>query len=147
MEHIAIMRKSWGLTNKILTGQKTIESRWYKSKYPPWNRIKPGETIYFKDSGNPVTIRTEAARIVQYSSLTPKKVWDILNENGIADGIDIKDLPKFYEWCKNKKYCMLIFLRNPKKIKPFNIDKTGFGIISAWISIGNVNKINKNNQI
>lgn len=27
MEHLAIMRKSWGLTDKILNGQKKIESR------------------------------------------------------------------------------------------------------------------------
>lgn len=31
MEHVAIMRKSWGLTDKILSGQKKIESRWYKT--------------------------------------------------------------------------------------------------------------------
>ncbi len=25
MEHIAIMKKSWGLTEKILTGEKTVD--------------------------------------------------------------------------------------------------------------------------
>lgn len=30
MEHVAIMKKSWGLTRKILSGEKTIESRWYR---------------------------------------------------------------------------------------------------------------------
>lgn len=54
MEHIAIMRKSWGLTSKILSREKKIESRWYNSKYPPWNRIKKGEIVWFKDSGEPV---------------------------------------------------------------------------------------------
>ena len=57
MEHLAIMRKSWGLTQKILTGQKKIESRWYKNKYRPWNQIQKGDVIYFKDSGEPVTIK------------------------------------------------------------------------------------------
>jgi len=33
MEHVAIMRKAWGLTDKILSGQKKIESRWYSVKY------------------------------------------------------------------------------------------------------------------
>ena len=56
MEHLAIMRKSWGLTKKILSGEKKIESRWYKSKYPPWGKIRSGEIVYFKDSGEPVSI-------------------------------------------------------------------------------------------
>ena len=43
MEHLAIMKKSWNLTKKILSSEKKIESRWYKSKYPPWNKIKEGE--------------------------------------------------------------------------------------------------------
>ena len=65
MEHVAIMRKSWGLTKKILNGKKKIESRWYKVKYLPWDRIKTSDIVYFKDSGEPVTIKTEADKIIQ----------------------------------------------------------------------------------
>ena len=67
MEHLAIMRKSWGLTDKILTGQKKIESRWYSVKYKPWDSIKEGETVYFKDSGGPVRIKAEVARVMQFA--------------------------------------------------------------------------------
>ena len=31
------------ITNKIINGEKKIESRWHNSKYPPWNRIKNDE--------------------------------------------------------------------------------------------------------
>ena len=40
MEHVAIMKKSWGFIEKILGGQKTIESRWYSLKSKPWDNIK-----------------------------------------------------------------------------------------------------------
>jgi len=40
MKHLAIMRKSWGLTDKILNGRKKIESRWYFVKYRPWDSIE-----------------------------------------------------------------------------------------------------------
>ena len=49
IHHVAIMKKSWGLVEKILAGEKTVESRWYKSKCVPWDRIKPKDIIYFKD--------------------------------------------------------------------------------------------------
>lgn len=141
MDHIAIMKKSWGLTQKILSGAKTIESRWYKSKYAPWDKIKQGETVYFKDSGMPVTIKAEVDKVLQFSGLTPEKVKELLDEYGAEDGISVEDIPKFIELFKDKNYCMLIFLKNPQKIEPFNISKKGFGLMSAWISVEDVNKI------
>ena len=144
MEHVAIMRKSWDLTQKILSGQKKIESRWYKVKYAPWNRIKSGEIVYFKDSGEPVTIKAEVDKVIQFSDLTPDKVKEILYQYGQADGLGIDKIPKFFEMFKDKKYCMLIFLKNPQEIEPFEIDKSGFGAMSAWISVEDVNRIKAN---
>ncbi|MCX6814625.1 MAG: hypothetical protein NTY20_03185 [Candidatus Aenigmarchaeota archaeon] len=141
MEHIAIMRKSWGLTRKILTGQKKIESRWYKARYPPWGRIKAGETIYFKDSGEPVTIKAEVGKVMQFSGLNPRKVKEILGKYGKDDGIEIQRIPQFRDMFMDKKYCMLIFLKNPRKIEPFEIDKKGFGAMSAWICTEDINTI------
>lgn len=141
MQHLAIMKKSWGLTEKILSGQKKIESRWYKSKYAPWDKIKSGEIVYFKDSGSPVTLKARVGKVLQFADLTPKKVRDILNKYGDDDGIEKQDIPKFFELFKNKKYCMLIFLKNPQKITPFEIDKTGFGAMVAWICVDCIDKI------
>lgn len=137
------MRKSWGLTDKILTGRKKIESRWYSVKRKPWDNIKEGETIYFKDSGNPVKIKAKVGRVMQFTDLTQGKVREILNKYGEEDGIGEERIPEFFERFKDKKYCILVFLKNPKEIKPFEIDKTGFGIMSAWISVDNLSKIKK----
>src|SRR3989338_1912620 len=141
MEHVAIMRKSWRLTQKILSGQKKIESRWYSVKYRPWDCIREGEIIYFKDSGDPVKIRAKVGKVIQFADLTPKKVKEILDEYGNDDGLEKEKIPEFFERFKNKKYCMLIFLKNPQKIEPFEIDKTGFGSMSAWITVDSISKI------
>ena len=79
-DHIAIMKKSWNLTEKILTREKTIESRWYKNKYPPWDKIKPAETIYFKNSGEPVTIKTKVEKVLQFSDLNKNRVEEARNK-------------------------------------------------------------------
>jgi hypothetical protein len=141
MKHIAIMKKSWGLLPKILIGEKKIESRWYMAKCAPWDRIKIGETVYFKDSGCPVAVRTKVSKIMQFSNLTPTLVKKIIDKYGGADGIGIRDKNKFYELFKDKKYCILVFLKNVKKIKPFEINKSGFGTMSAWICIDDIKKI------
>lgn len=141
MEHLAIMRKSWGLTNKILNGQKKIESRWYSVKYKPWDYIQKGETVYFKDSGEPVKLKAEVSKVMQFADLTPNRVKEILDEYGDDDGLEREKIPEFFERFKDKKYCMLIFLKNPQEIKPFKIDKTGFGAMSAWITFESISKI------
>jgi ASC-1-like (ASCH) protein len=141
--HIAIMRKSWGLTEKITAREKTIESRWYKNKSRPWNQIGPGETIYFKNSGKPVTIKAVVDKVLQFENLTPEKIKEILNKYGQADGLGIntKELDKYFQIFKDKKYCLIIFLKNPQKVKPFKIKKSGFGTMAAWITVDNLAKI------
>ncbi len=143
MEHLAIMRKSWGLTEKILNGSKKIESRWYLTKRKPWDFIKKGDTVYFKDSGQSVKLKAEVGRVMQFSGLNPVKVKELLDEYGDDDGLEKSKIPEFFERFKDKKYCILIFLKNPLEIYPFEIDKKGFGIMSAWISVDDIRKIKK----
>ena len=143
MEHVAIMRKSWGLTKKILIGQKKIESRWYKVKYPPWDKIKSGDAIYFKDSGEPVKIKAKVDKVIHFSNVNPNKVKEILEKYGNDDGIEKEKIPEFFEVFKDKNYCMLIFLKNPQEIEPFEINKTGFGTMSSWITLDDINQIKK----
>ncbi len=141
MDHIAIMKKSWGLTEKILTGQKRIESRWYRSKVAPWDQVKVGDTVYFKDSGEPVTVKASVEKVLQIDNLDPVVVKEILNKYGNLDGIGAKDTGSYYELFKDKKYCILIFLNNPEKVEPFQIDKTGYGTMSAWMCIENIKSV------
>lgn len=141
MEHLAIMRKSWGSTQKILNGKKKIESRWYSMKCKPWGSIKENETIYFKDSGEPVRLKAKVSKVMQFANLNPNRVKEILGEYGDDDGLDKEKIPEFFERFKNKKYCMLIFLKNPQEIAPFEIDKQGFGTMSAWITVESISKI------
>jgi hypothetical protein len=142
MQHIAIMNKKWKLIKKILSCQKSIESRWYKNKYSPWNRIKAGENIYFKNSGGFVECKAKVDNVIQFSDLTPNKIMLILQKYG--ESLGLEDIYSFFPFICYKKYCILLFLRNARKIKPFDINKFGFGLMTAWISIENINDLKRN---
>ena len=141
MEHLAIMKKSWKLIPKILSGEKKIESRWYMARFPPWNRIKSGETIYFKNGGEPVTAKATVEKVLQFDCLNKTKVKQLLNK--YAADLGIKDLLENLKFLQNKKYCILIYLKNAQEIKPFNIDKTGFGNACAWICTDSIKRLRK----
>lgn len=112
MDHVAIMNPKLGYIEQILSGEKKIESRWYKYRREPWNKIKAGEKIYFKDAGKPVTAVAEVEEVEQFEDLEGEK-----------------------------RYCILIHLKNPRRISPFNINKTGFGSASAWLCVESINSI------
>ena len=142
MQHIAIMKKSSKLIDKIVPGDKTIESRWSKTKRAPFGRIGVEDIIYFKDSGNPVTAMAEVEKVLQFRDLTSELIDHILKTYGKELGIEYA--PGLHRRYAGKKYCILAFLRNPRRIKPFSIDKTGYGIGSAWICVDDVAKIRTN---
>ncbi|MFH2111412.1 MAG: hypothetical protein ABIJ47_09160 [Candidatus Bathyarchaeota archaeon] len=143
MEHVAIMRKSLGFLEKISEGSKKIESRWYITKYAPWGKIREGDVIYFKNSGEPITIKSNVKRVEFYSDLKPDKAEELLLKYGPEDGIGIENIGDFYQSVKDKKYCILVFLSNVENVEPFEIDKSGFGAMSSWISVKDVNSIKK----
>jgi ASC-1-like (ASCH) protein len=140
-DHVAFMKKNWGLIDKILSGQKVIESRWYLSRRVPWDRIKKGDTVYFKNSGESVSVKTEVKKVLQFSGLDAKNVKEILEKYGRQIGIENKDNVKFFKRFRDKKYCILIFLKNPQTIKSFLINKRGFGNMASWITVKNINEI------
>ena len=150
MHHIAILRKSNikkgdNLLKDIIDEKKTIESRWYINKINPWDKIKTGDLVYFKESGKPINAVAIVTNVIQFSNLNEKSISNIISEYGskIAPSSSTSDLEdwKMSLIKSNKNYCILVFLDNVKKVTPFNINKKGYGIASAWITVEDVNSI------
>ena len=140
-DHVAIMKKSWGLTEKILNGEKTIETRWYKNKVKPWDKVKVGDTVYFKDSGEPITIKAIVSNVEQFEDLDEKKISDLFKRYGEED-LGTKEISEeIKKYVEGKRYSIIIHLKNPQLIKPFDINKNGFGAMSAWLTVDDINSI------
>ncbi|MGV8087087.1 MAG: hypothetical protein ACP5N1_05650 [Candidatus Woesearchaeota archaeon] len=138
MDHVAILDKKRKLLQKIISNEKTIESRWYVTKRTPWHNIKSEDTIYFKDAGEPITAKAIVKDVLFFDDLNKEKVLSIIKKYGKAICLETLEYTEYYQ---KKKYCILIFLENVKEIKPFNIDKCGFGSACAWITIKDIKTI------
>ena len=144
MDHLAILNKKdkdW--LQLILEGKKTIESRWYKNRRTPWNNIHQGDIVYLKKSGEPVTAKGIVDKVIQFEDLTEKMIKSIYDKYGEAIGRERQEFEKAVKDSKNKRYCILIFLKKVCKVSPFNINKKGFGMMSAWISVDDISKIRR----
>ena len=138
MDHVAIMTPSWKLIPKILSGEKSIESRWYQTRRAPWNTVSIGDKVFFKDSGKPITASAIVSRAWQFEIRSMEDAEKIVAEFGQRICIINPDVKT---WGKVPKYCILIELKAPKPIPPFAIDKRGFGAGVAWISVDSIETI------
>ena len=118
MIHIAIMRQPF--YDMVLSGEKTIESRWSKNKIAPYKKINSGDTILFKLTGKPATAMAKVEK-VEFYELTPQIAEEIKLQYGMQIGTDkFEDLNKY----ANKNYCTLIWLTQVKQIESTNVPKS-----------------------
>lgn len=138
MDHIAIMKPVWKLIPKILAGQKTIESRWYQHRVAPWDRIKAGERIFFKDSGKPVSAMARVAFVIQKETNSIEDLEALIR--AYAEPIQMVERdPRV--WKTKPRYVILIGLTDVQPVTPFHIDKTGFGSAAAWLVVEDIERI------
>lgn len=138
MYHIAIMKKSWHLIEKILTGEKVIESRWYQTKRAPWGKVKVGDVIFFKNTGERVVVQAKVDKVLQFEFIGLNDVQKVVNQYGDKICLVEKEIKK---WERIPNYAILMFLKEAKTVKAFSVNKKGFGNACAWICVGNINKI------
>lgn len=137
MHHLAILSKQSKLLAKILSGEKTIESRWYKFKKTPYENISAGDRIYFKESGESVTAIAVVSKALFFDNLNDDKIKDILQQHGKNLGVSMSYTDKV----AGKNFCTLIFLEKVQKIEPFEINKKGYGLMAAWITVKDIGTI------
>jgi hypothetical protein len=139
MDHVAIMDRKLRLLPKILSGEKTIESRWYKFKKTPYRNVNVGDVVYFKNAGDLVSVKTKVSKVLFFDDLNDEKIINILEKYGKKIRINLS----YANELVGKRYCSLIFLKDFEEIAPFEIDKKGFGMMAAWISVNDIDKIKR----
>jgi len=142
MDHLAILSKEKKLLDLIISGKKTIESRWYEYKRTPYQNISAGEIVYFKEVGEPVIAKALVDQVLFFDQLDEVKIRSILEKYGKHIGIPISSTSKYV----GKNYCTLVFLSKARKIEPFHINKKGFGSMAAWITVKTIEDIKESHQ-
>ena len=129
MDHIAIMKKGLGSIEDIVAGIKGIESRWMKRKIVPWDKVRDGDTIYFKYSGQPIIARARV-RVVQQFELNDEVRRRVIEEYGGRGRINLRDKNPDSEFYRTKNYCVLVSLVEAVNVEPVEITLRAYG--SAW---------------
>lgn len=127
-KHLAIFSGEMG--EKILTGQKTIESRFSKSKNVPFQQISTGDLVYIKPSGKDIIGQFRVNKVIFFDGLSEVDLNQIKKDYGKALAVD----ESYWKAKVDSKYGTLIwigqtqqFLTSP--IKFFKKDLRGWVVL------------------
>lgn len=106
MIHVAVLLRPY--LDLILRGEKTVECRLTLQARDPFERIEPGERIYFKQSAGPYAATAIAEHALFEADLTPKRVSEIKRDyNELIRGED-----DFWRKKRDANYCSLVWLKD-----------------------------------
>ena len=127
MKHIVILKKKY--FDMILSGEKTIESRFSLNKSAPYGKVNVGDILLLKRTGEDVTATARVKAVEYYDELYP----ELINKLRVRYGKEIGST-KMTEWfdAMTKNYGTLIWVEDVKEIEPILVNRScGAG----WIVI------------
>ncbi len=124
--HLAIFKGEAG--EWILSGKKTIESRFSRVKNPPFGLISRGDLVYIKPSGKEIIGQFRVKKVIFYDGLSGEDLARIKKEYG-------RDLAVDKTYWSNRSYCRyatLIFIGDSSRFitSPIKIKKTD---LRGWV--------------
>lgn len=131
--HLVILKKPY--LDSILAGQKTIESRFTRTKRPPFGQVASGDMLFLKESCGPVVATATAEAVKYLENLCPMRI------NKIRQQYNDKILADNQYWLDKAgcRFGILIWLQNVQPTSPVRIDKKdlrGWVVLSEKESFG-----------
>ena len=129
-EHVAIVHP-W-VAEALLTGTKTIESRFSRDKRPPFGRIAKGEDLYFRVAGGGYAVRAIVKKVQCFDDLTPELIAGIEAEHRDAIGGD----DAYWQAARKARCVTLVHLGQCERVSEGPILDRQRGDRRAWFVLG-----------
>lgn len=126
MKHLAIFQNDGA--EKILSGKKTIESRFSRAKIAPYGVISSGDLVYIKPSGGEIIGQFRVTKVITFDGLDSKDIQEIKEKYGKGLNVD----ENYWKGKENCKFATLIFIGNSSRFitSPVKIPKKD---LRGWV--------------
>lgn len=114
----------------VLSGKKTVESRFSTVRFPPYGRVARGDLVLLKESGGPVVGIAEIGAAWFYR-LTPDS-WKTIRRE-FATALCAED-PEFWASRAHAEYATLMYVSRAKRLSPIDWpkrDRRGWVVVRA----------------
>lgn len=125
--HVAILRPA--LLRLVITGQKRLESRLYRTRRTPVGRIREGDTIFLKPTGGAVQAVCRAGAVREFRHLTVRELRLIRERYQAA----LRVPQGYWRVKRDSRYGVLIWLADVRRCGPVVRVPRQFG--SGWVEL------------
>lgn len=114
-KHLAILHRS--VIDSILSGTKTIETRFSEKKIAPFGAISVGDLVFMKEPGGDIIGQFRVKKVFSYEGLTEKDIEKIFQDFGKEISWENQEEEAaFFEQKKSSKYGTLIFIGESERL-------------------------------
>lgn len=126
MKHLAIFKGEGA--DKILTGEKLVESRFASRRIAPYGVISCGDLVYIKPSGKDIIGQFKVKKVIFYDGLD-------LDEIREKYGAQLAVEEDYWKGKENSRYGTLIFIGTSSRFitSPIKIKKKD---LRGWVVLG-----------
>ena len=120
----------------ILSGRKTVETRFSKHKISPFGQVGIGDLVYMKPPGGEILGQFKVKKVFSYEGLTEADSEKIFTEYGSQIGIGEKvEDEKYFQEKKDSIFGTLIFISESERFitSPIKVKKSD---MRGWMVLG-----------
>jgi ASC-1-like (ASCH) protein len=122
--HLVILKKSY--IDAILTGKKTVESRFYKTNQKWLSQLASGDKLFLKASSGPVMATATVSSVKIFTNLNPDQIEELKQKHNQ----EILGDEQYWQEKAYARYGLLCRLKDVRPIKPRFIRKFDW---RAWV--------------
>ncbi len=122
--HLVILKRFY--LDMILSGRKTIESRFLKTRRCFFDRLDAGDILFLKESSGPVCGKAKVAAVKKFENLQPSRIKKIKEQYNRS----ICGTEEYWKSKINSKYGILVRLADIEQIEPVYIRKSDW---RSWV--------------
>jgi ASC-1-like (ASCH) protein len=122
--HLVILKRFY--LDMILSGRKTVESRFLKTRRHFFDRLGAGDILFLKESSGPVCGKAKVTAVKRFENLQPKHIEKIKSTYNRA----ICGTEEYWKSSINSIYGILVWLTDIERIEPIYIRKSDW---RSWV--------------
>ncbi len=124
-KHLAIMHRP--VIEAILSGKKTIESRFSKHRIAPFGQVNKGDLVYMKAPGEEIIGQFKVRKVYSFEGVTKEDITHIFEQYGAQINSGDQSIDAQYQKVKAvSSYVTLIYIGNAERFitSPIKVTKS-----------------------
>lgn len=141
MDHVVYLDAKEKELEKVLSGEKCMIIRGATGRKLPYGRVHPGDVLWFIENSGDGLVKCHATvkSVFNSEKLTEQESLKIITEHQEMLHLTPNQIKRW----GGKRYLVLVEIENPQKIKPFAIDRSGYGNMDDWLPVGEIENVYK----